>query len=295
MTTWTRRTALLTLGAATAACAALPETMPVPQLVELDRFSVQVRGKGSDLVFIPGLASSRETWKRSAERLQSRYRLHLVQIAGFAGETGRANSSGPVLIPTAESIAAYITGAKIAPTAVIGHSLGGTIALWLAQNRPEAVSRVMLVDSLPYFAEVMGIPPAGVAQMQAMLDSGRIQPQSPAQVEMQVRSMATSAESQATILDWSRASDQNIVARAFLENTLIDQRPGLGSVRKPVTIAHADHLPPGAPKVDMDAVYARAFGPIPDKRIISIPNALHFVMLDNPAAFDAALDAFLSS
>src|SRR5205085_9117566 len=59
-------------------------------LIVRDRFSVEVVGKGPDLIFVPGLSSSRETWKATADRLRERYRLHLVQLAGFAGEPPRA-------------------------------------------------------------------------------------------------------------------------------------------------------------------------------------------------------------
>jgi hypothetical protein len=40
------------------------------RIVVRDRFSDEVVGKGPDVVFIPGLASSRATWKATAERLR---------------------------------------------------------------------------------------------------------------------------------------------------------------------------------------------------------------------------------
>ena len=69
------------------------------KLVVRDRFSDEIVGKGPDLVFIPGLSSSRATWKATAERLRGRRRLHLIQIAGFSGEPARANATGDDLIP----------------------------------------------------------------------------------------------------------------------------------------------------------------------------------------------------
>ena len=59
---------------------------PDSKLVPGDRISVEVVGRGPDLIFVPGLASSRDTWRATAERLKGRYRLHLVQVAGFAGD-----------------------------------------------------------------------------------------------------------------------------------------------------------------------------------------------------------------
>src|SRR5215470_81885 len=74
------------------------------KVVVRDRFSDEIVGKGPDVVFIPGLSSSRATWKATAERLRGKYRLHLIQVAGFAGEPSRANASGPVIAPTVADI-----------------------------------------------------------------------------------------------------------------------------------------------------------------------------------------------
>src|ERR1700748_1669127 len=97
----------LTLGAALAAALILPslaQTAPVmfpgSPLVPRDRFSDEIVGKGPDIVFIPGLASSRETWKAEATRLKDHYRVHLINLAGFAGEPSRANATGAVFVPT---------------------------------------------------------------------------------------------------------------------------------------------------------------------------------------------------
>src|SRR5450755_2169785 len=56
------------------------------RLIVRDRISVEVIGAGPDLLFTPGLASPREPCRPPAERLRGRYRLHLIQVAGFAGE-----------------------------------------------------------------------------------------------------------------------------------------------------------------------------------------------------------------
>src|ERR1700749_5318245 len=102
-----------------------------PVTVIRDHFSDQIEGTGPDLIFIPGLASSRDTWKATAERLKAHYRVHLIQVAGFAGEPARGNAGGEVVVPTAEAIDAYLVEQKLTPAVVIGHSLGGTMTLYL--------------------------------------------------------------------------------------------------------------------------------------------------------------------
>ena len=79
---------LLVVGAA--ALAVRAEAAPVAAVQSAftsDRLSVEVTGSGPDVILIPGLASSREVWRAAAERLKATHRVHLVQLAGFAGET----------------------------------------------------------------------------------------------------------------------------------------------------------------------------------------------------------------
>src|SRR3954463_482521 len=117
-----------------------------------DRISVTVRGKGPDVVLIPGLASSSAVWDATAARLEARYRLHVVQVAGFAGSPPHANAQGPIIQPTVDAIDAYIKTNKLKAPRVIGHSLGGMMGLMLALRHPEDTGKLMIVDSLPFFS-----------------------------------------------------------------------------------------------------------------------------------------------
>src|SRR3954465_10898318 len=71
------------------------------------RFSVEVVGRGPDVILIPGLTSGREVWRPLANAVPG-YRYHLVQVSGFAGEAARGNRAGPVAGPVANELARYI-------------------------------------------------------------------------------------------------------------------------------------------------------------------------------------------
>lgn len=60
-----------------------------------DRITVTVRGHGPDIVLIPGLTCSSAVWDATAAHLEGHYRLHLVQVNGFAGTPPQANAHGP--------------------------------------------------------------------------------------------------------------------------------------------------------------------------------------------------------
>jgi pimeloyl-[acyl-carrier protein] methyl ester esterase len=113
----TARTLLAVLVAITVASAlmATPALAKSSHTIVLDRFSDEIIGKGPDIILIPGLASSRDTWKGQIGALASHYRIHLIQVAGFAGEPSRSNATGAVVVPTAEAIDAYLVSQHLAP------------------------------------------------------------------------------------------------------------------------------------------------------------------------------------
>lgn len=292
--------------------AAAAEASPAPvvaprlfadsRLVVRDRISVEVVGAGADLVLIPGLSSSRETWRRTAERLRGRYRLHLVQVAGFAGEPSRANAQGtqpaPVLVPTAEDVDGYIRAAHLAPATVIGHSLGGTMALWLAENRPADVKRVLLVDALPFYGVLMGGPAATAESLRPMAEMMRARVSAPgdhaAAARPMIAAMVTAPADVDRVVGWSGASDAKVSGQALADDITLDLRPGLAAVRAPVTLVYPFDPKMGVPQAQWDGLYAAQFAPLAAARLVKVEPSRHFVMYDQPAKFDAALDAFLA-
>lgn len=238
------------------------------KVVVRDRFSDEIVGSGPDVVFIPGLASSRVTWKATAERLRGRHRVHLIQIAGFAGEPARANATGDVLIPTAEAIDAYLVEQKLSPATVVGHSLGGTALLYLAQKHPEHLKKVMIVDAPPFFGAMMSrdpnptvdsIRPIATGIRDAMLKNTA--PVTAKSLEGQMAQMSKNPATRTMIAEWGAASTTSVVARALYDDFTLDRRPGLAAMKTPIVLVY--------------------------------PDSAHFVMYDQPQVFARHMDAFL--
>lgn len=275
---------------------ALMQAASADETVIRPRFSDEIVGQGPDLVLIPGLASSRDTWKALAVHLQDHYRLHLIQIAGFAGEAPRDNASGPVLQPTAEAIDAYLREQHLTPATIIGHSLGGTITLYLAENHGEDLKKAMLVDALPFMATLMQGPAATVAGAAPMADAIRSGKSKlgDEQNRRMMATMATADADRAVIMGWSKASDPSVVANALADDMTLDLRPGLGAVTTPLTLVYPDYAPNGAPPGATDGMYRGAYAADTHMAYVRIDKSLHFVMLDQPQQFQTAVDAFLA-
>ena len=85
-----------------------------------DRLSVEVEGHGPDVILIPGFGSSREVWRATADRLKATHRVHLVQLAGFAGEPW-SHGDGPFVQPVVDELDRYVREQGLEGPAVVGH------------------------------------------------------------------------------------------------------------------------------------------------------------------------------
>jgi len=262
-----------------------------------DRITVTVRGHGPDVVLIPGLASSGAVWDATATRLEGHYRLHIVQVAGFAGSPPRANAQGPVLQPTVDAIDAYIKTNQLKAPMVIGHSIGGFMGLILADQHPEDVSRLMIVDSLPFFSVLMGAnDAAGAAPFAAGMRDSLLNETQDAYAASETNALLSLVKSPAgrkAATAWAVASDKSVVARALYETMTTDLRSKLHEIKTPVTMLYPWDPLSGMPQSVFDGLYRDNFAALPNKTIVRIDGSFHFIMLDQPEAFAVQVDAFL--
>jgi pimeloyl-ACP methyl ester carboxylesterase len=262
-----------------------------------DRITVAVRGHGPDVIFIPGLASSSAVWDGAAGNLENHFRLHIVQIAGFAGQSSRANAQGSILQPTMDAIDAYIKTNQLKSPKVIGHSLGGLLGAMLAIQHPEDVSGLMIVDALPFYGAVFGAedPAAITTRASIMRDNLIAQTQGDyAKSETAfMRVLVKSPEGCKQATQWAIASDKSVVARAMYEDMITDIRPQLEKIKAPVTVLHAWDSSTRISREASDELYEQNYSALLNKKIVRIDDSFHFIMLDQPEKFAAEVDQFL--
>jgi pimeloyl-ACP methyl ester carboxylesterase len=91
-------------------------------------------------VLIHGVASSPDVWRRNVAALAARHRVYLVDLFAVRARTFSLDA-------TAERLAAWVATLPDGPAILIGHSMGGYLAAWIAATRPTAVSRLVLVNA----------------------------------------------------------------------------------------------------------------------------------------------------
>jgi pimeloyl-ACP methyl ester carboxylesterase len=265
------------------------------------RFSVVIEGvapgKGHDVLLIPGLASSRDVYAAEAKLLTANYRLHLIQIAGFASEPAGPNATGPILSPVVEQLHQYLVDNHLQKIPVIAHSMGGLLALMLAQAHPEDVSKLLIIDTLPFYGLLFN-PAATVENMapqaKAMHDQFIAVPndQFAASQPLFTSRLVISPDGAKAVTASSIASDRTVFANAMLEDLCTDLRPQLAAIKTPMTLLYPYETAQGSP-TDVAALYTNAYAAKPNLQIIRIDDSRHFIMYDQPAAFDKAVQAFL--
>lgn len=267
-----------------------------PAAETMDHISIEATGKGPAIFLIPGLSSPRAVWDGVAPELAKTHRVYLVQVNGFGGEAPRANLEPGILNGIVADLDAYIVRNKITDAAIVGHSLGGLVGLMFAKAHPDHLSRLMVVDSLPFYGMLFG-PTATVAMVEPRGKAMRDQlaatygkPANPASAEAVANQLAFKPESRAKVKSWVMAADPRVTGAAMYEDLTTDLRPDLAAIRTPITLIYP--WAAAVPKPVADALYKGAYGTAPAMTYVDIGDAAHFVMLDQPAAFAAALKTF---
>jgi pimeloyl-ACP methyl ester carboxylesterase len=131
------------------------------------RLRYLVAGEGDSLVLVHGLGGAAANWLALAPLLLPGRRLIVPELPGHGGSSPLP--AAPSLSPYADRLGLLLEHERATPAAVVGHSLGGAVALRLALRRPEAVSALVL-------AAAAGISSATRSARYALTITGILKP-----------------------------------------------------------------------------------------------------------------------
>jgi pimeloyl-ACP methyl ester carboxylesterase len=246
------------------------------------------------MILIPGLASSGDVWATTVAHEQDRFTCHVIDLPGFAG---RPAIPAPMLPAVRDALAGYIRAHHLDHPVLVGHSLGGFLALDLASRHPELVGRLVIVDSLPFLPAATNST-ATPASMRAVADTIRSRMASVTNeaFEQQQRgmlaTMITDPANQQIALGWSMRTDRTAFVEALIEVMTTDLRPQLAAITAP-TLVIETWRGWGTERAPAVAGYADQYAALHGAQLVVADNAKHFVMLDDPAFLFAQMDAFL--
>jgi pimeloyl-ACP methyl ester carboxylesterase len=259
----------------------------------------QVSTSGPAIILIPGLASGPWVWEKSVAALRNRYSLYLLTLPGF---DGRARRPDVTLESLQRDLLTLIESKRILEPVLVGHSLGGTLALAFAAKHSKSIAGVIAVDGLPVFpgTERMTGDRSSLAANARSQIAGQTRAQFAEYQRSYMKQVGCIEEANANaVAELSSRSDPGATADFAAQLLLLDLRPQLPAIKVPVVEISPFHAPDFA-RINVDEAgktryYRALLAGIERLEVVSISPARHFVMFDQPEKFAAALDHALAS
>lgn len=115
------------------------------------RLRVAEAGEGPTVVFVHGIFFDHTTWSGVAQELESDFHVVALDLPGFGASEKPPPSKFPYGVPAfTEAVADLYAGLSLGRVALVGHGVGGAVALTLAARHPELVAQLVLVDTVCY-------------------------------------------------------------------------------------------------------------------------------------------------
>lgn len=286
-------------GAACALALLTPAFGAAPANFDVGALAVeQLEGKGPPLIFIPGLASGSWTWKEDAKRLSTGHAVYVVTVPGF---DGRKAVPGTTLDSLSNDLRTLIDSRHLVRPVLVGHSMGGTLAMSFAAGHSDLISGVVAVDGLPVFPgteNTTGDRSAFAQRARAQIENQTAE-QFAAYQQTYMKQYGSIDEGKAkSIAEFSSRSDPRAVADFAAQLLLLDLRPKLGGIKVPVIEISPFYAPDfaamGVDEAGKTNYYRMLLSGIEHVEVLSVSPARHFVMFDQPEKFSAALDQALA-
>jgi len=262
-------------------------------------FKVTIIGKGKPIILIPGLSCSGDVWNQTVDSLKNNYQCHILTLAGFSNQKPISIDKGYLPI-IQKNISEYIENEMEEKPTLIGHSLGGFLALSIASSKPSLLKSIVVVDSYPFLSLIFNpnatansvIPQA--KQMKdniiSIADSLYINQQ-----RLMLKTMITDSLNVEEALKWSLESDRKTTAQAMYEIMCTDLRDGLNKIKVPICVfgswyGYKDY---GVTKESVYSNLKNQYSEVEYCKFKVADKAKHFIMLDEPIWFITELKIFL--
>jgi pimeloyl-ACP methyl ester carboxylesterase len=293
--------AIFSIAPLAALAAALPPDPPRAESFDVGMLHVDRYGSGDPIVLVPGLASGAWTWNGLIPHLAAKHSVYAVTIAGFAG---RPASGAATFAAFENDLTALLDQRHIKPV-LVGHSIGGTLAIDYAETHPDRVRAIVAADGLPVFPGMQQLTAqqreAAGAQMGAVVKA-QTHDQFVAYEKNFMAVFGVNDAAQADQVALLAAQSDPATTAAWVQADLAaDLRPNLAKITVPV-LEIAPYSPSeGNPATAMHYTeaekrdyYRSLLAGVAKLDVVTIAPARHFVMLDQPERFQKALDDFLA-
>ena len=264
--------------------------------IEVEGLNVcyQEMGEGETVLILPGLATSIDYWQKNIPALAEEHHVLAYERPGI-GKSDIPDIDYNIFW-VEDQVLAFMDAKGVERASIIGSSLGGHVAILIALDHPERVSKLVLMGTVgawpdPDLIQHLGLQLLWWDFMVAdvlrwrwpRIYSHMVKHNRPFAEEIYRYELALRA-------DWKRYYPQGRAASQTLKSLMYAScRERLGEVTCPALLVWGEedeiHSPRGT------AVYFREH--LPDSRLVVVPDAAHEVMVDQPEVFNQVVLDFL--
>ncbi len=283
---------ILTLFIATAvtSCSVSKNKRTTVEIQQPEPIKIETIGKGKPIFYLPGFTVPGSIWKETTENITLNRKSYLISYAGF-------NGNKPIEMPwynnIKSSIIKYIKDNNLNELIIVGHSMGGNLAVDIASELPDMISKIVIVEALPCMREVMmpNVPAESLfyesPYNKQMLEMDEQQFKSMA--SMMASNMTLNKEKVETLTNWILEADRKTWVYGYTDLLKLDLRNVLSKIKCKTLII-------GASFPDVKTArqnYENQYSNLTNKKIVMASNSKHFVMFDQPKWFYETVNDFL--
>lgn len=253
--------------------------------------TVEKTGNGKPILFLPGFTVPGSVWNETIQNLNGSWECHTVSYAGF---NGTAPIDTPWYEPIRTQLIQYIQKEGLSNLTVIGHSMGGNLAVELASELPDQVTGLILIESLPCMLELVmpGVPASNIHYNSPY--NNQILAMSPDEFREMVTKMCQSITSQKEkddlLVNWSLQADRKTYVYGYTELLKLDLRDKLNQINLQTLILGGSFPSAEIERVNLEKQYVN----LKNKEILNIEGSKHFIMFDQPVWLYAQINKYLS-
>lgn len=290
-----------------AADAPAPPNRFAASIAPAERFEIQgmlVERHGSGpqpMILIPGLSTGGWVWQETVRAFAGSHAVYVVTLPGF---DGRPAVAGNPFDAAKGALTELIASRHLVKPVLVGHSLGGMLAIALAEELPGRIGGAVSIDGLPVMPRTEDMPPEQRAPMAETMRQ-RMAASTPAafadQQRQYMRAIGTTDMGKADDLARLTGRSDPAAVGAYVGAVLaLDLRPGLAKIQAPVLMLSPFFGPDsaalgGISSADKVAYYRQLMTGTPKLDVEPIDNARHFAMIDQPGAVHDALRRFMKT
>ncbi len=234
-------------------------------------------GEGKPIIFLPGFTTPGSVWNETIKNLDRSSENHVVSYAGF---NGMEPIGTPWYSPIKAQLIDYIKSNNLKNLTLIGHSMGGNLAIDLSTALPEYIEAMILVETIPAMREMImpGVPASSLQydspynqQTLAMSDEAFTQ-----MATMMAQNMTNNPSKIELLTKWMLDADRETYVYGFTDLLKLDQRDQLLNIETKTLILGASF----PDKETVKSNYEKQYANLKNKEMKFADDSKHFIMFD---------------